>query len=159
MAENLLPLEQLAFTTVRIQCKTSTGNVSIGTGFIFSFEFNDNQRVSVIITNRHVIKGSTEGRFTLTRANVDGTPQIGKSNDIVVDNFEEQWVPHPKPDVDLCIMPLAPLLHEAGKEGKSFFAIAQKSLWTRAPTAVARLVGTRGLRRTCSDFCGIAFFL
>ena len=35
-------------------------------------------------------------------------------------------------------------------------AIAQKSLWTRAPTAVARLVGTRGLRRTCSDFCGIA---
>jgi V8-like Glu-specific endopeptidase len=121
VVQNLSASEQLAFTTVRIQCETKTGNVSTGTGCFFNFKFSDTQQVPVIITNRHVIENSARGIFQLTRANTDGTPQIGKFDNIVVDNFEKGWVPHPKPEVDLCIMPIGPLLNEAQKQRKSFF--------------------------------------
>lgn len=121
MAQNLSASEQLAFTTIRIQCETKTGNVSTGTGSFFNFKFNGDQQVPVIITNRHVVKDSTKGIFQLTRANTDGTPQIGKFDNIVVDDFEKGWIPHPRAEIDLCIMPIRPLFHEAQKQGKSFF--------------------------------------
>jgi hypothetical protein len=121
MVQNLSSSEQLAFTTVRIQCETKNGNISTGTGSFFGFEFKDNQQVPVIITNRHVIENSTRGIFQITRANENGSPQIGKFDNIMVDNFEKRWLPHPKPDVDLCIMPIGPLLNEAQNQGRPFF--------------------------------------
>jgi hypothetical protein len=121
MVQSLSASEQLAFTTVRIQCETNTGNVSTGTGSFFSFKFSGDQQVPVIITNRHVIEDSTKGIFQLTRANADSTPQVGKFDNIIVDNFEKRWIPHPKSEIDLCIMPIAPLFHKAQKQGKSFF--------------------------------------
>ena len=121
MTQNLSTSEQLAFTTVRIQCETKTGNVSTGTGSFFSFQFNGDQQVPVIVTNRHVIKDSIRGIFQLTRANADGTPQVGKFDNIVIDDFENKWIFHPKPEIDLCIMPIAPLYYEAKTQGISFF--------------------------------------
>lgn len=121
MVQNFSPSEQLAFTTVRIQCESKTGNVSIGTGSFFNFKFNGDQQVPVIITNRHVINDSTIGTFQLTSSNTDGTPQIGKFDNIIVDDFEKRWIPHPNTEIDLCIMPLAPLFTEAQKQGKSVF--------------------------------------
>ena len=121
MVQTLSASEELAFTTVRIECKSNTGNASIGTGFFFIFRFNDNDQVPTIITNHHVIESSEIGIFQLTRANADGTPQIGKFDNIVVDNFEKRWIPHPNPEVDLCIMFTGPLISEAQKQGKSFF--------------------------------------
>jgi len=110
MFNNLSPSEQLAFTTVRIQCSTNTGNSSIGTGFFFSFKMNDDQQIPVIITNSHVIQDSVRGIFQLTNANADGTPQIGNFNNIIINNFEKNWIPHPKPEIDLSIMLIGPLL-------------------------------------------------
>ena len=121
MPQNLSASEQLAFTTVRIQCETSSGSISTGTGWFFSFKFGDGKQVPIIITNHHVIEGSSKGIFQLTRANPDGTPQIGKFENIVIDNFEKNWFHHPKKEVDLCFMPIAPLFHEANKQGISFF--------------------------------------
>lgn len=123
MPQNLSTSEQLAFTTVRIQCQAQSGSISTGTGWFFSFKFDDGKQVPIIITNRHVIEGSSKGSFQLTRANADGTPQIGKFDNIVIDNFEKNWHHHPKPEIDLCFMPIAPLLHEANKQGISFFHI------------------------------------
>ncbi|MDZ4160132.1 MAG: serine protease [Anaerolineaceae bacterium] len=121
MTQNLSTSEQLAFTTVRIQCETNTGSASTGTGCFFSFKFSDNIHALVIITNRHVIEGSARGIFQLTRANTDSTPQIGSFDNIVINNFEKNWIHHPKPEVDLCIMNVVPLLHEAQEQGISFF--------------------------------------
>lgn len=121
MTQNLSTSEQLAFTTVRIQCETKTGNVSTGTGSFFNFKFNGDQQVPVIITNRHVIKDSKKGSFQLTRTNADGTPQVGKFDNIVFDDFEKKWISHPRSEIDLCIMPIAPLYHEAKTQGISFF--------------------------------------
>jgi hypothetical protein len=119
MTQELSASEQLAFTTIRIQCETNTGSVSTGTGFLFNF--NNTKQVPVIITNRHVVEGSARGTFQLTRANTDGSPSIGKFENIVINDFEKNWILHPNPRVDLCIMPIAPLFHEARKKNVSFF--------------------------------------
>ncbi len=121
MAQQLSASEQLAFTTIRIQCETVSGTTSIGTGFFFSFKFDGDKFVPVIITNHHVITNSKRGIFQLTRVNADGTPQIGVFDNIVIDDFEKSWHPHPNPDVDLCMMLVGPLFHEAEKQGKLFF--------------------------------------
>lgn len=121
MPHNLSMSEQLTFTTVRIQCQDKSGGISTGTGWFFSFKFDDATQVPIIITNNHVIEGSTKGIFQLTRANADGTPQIGKFDNIGIENFEKNWFHHPKSEVDLCFMLAAPLFHEANKKEISFF--------------------------------------
>lgn len=121
MFQNLSTSEQIAFTTVRIQCETNDGGVSTGTGCFFNFRFSDNQQVPVIITNHHVIKGSIKGIFQLTRANTEGFPQIGKFESIVFNDFERRWIHHPNSNVDLSIMPVGPLLNQAKERGISFF--------------------------------------
>lgn len=121
MFQNLSMSEQLAFTTVRIQCETNTGSTSTGTGWFFNFELDNNQQVTVMITNRHVIEGSARGIFQLTRANADGNPQIGKFDNIVINNFEKNWISHPNSEIDLCIMPVGSLLNDAQKQGTPFF--------------------------------------
>jgi V8-like Glu-specific endopeptidase len=121
MAENMSPADQLSFSTVRIACKTQSGGDSTGTGFFFIFPLNDNTNIPVIITNRHVIKNATEGTFQLTEANNNDTPNIGTFTTVQLDKFEGRWISHPNQDVDLCAMPIAPLLHEAENKGKTFF--------------------------------------
>jgi hypothetical protein len=94
----------------------------MGTGFFFSYRLADGRDVPVIITNRHVIEGNTEGDFYLTEANDDGTPKVGTFTSVhVASNFEQAWIFHCDPTVDLCVMPIGPLLNEAKAQGKTFF--------------------------------------
>ena len=55
--------QQLLHSTVRIECRDARGNVSSGTGFNFSLEF-DGIHVPGIITNRHVFKVQSSRTFT-----------------------------------------------------------------------------------------------
>jgi len=121
MSNTLSPSEQLAFVTTRIQSETNSGKVSIGTGFFFSFKLNENEHIPIIVTNCHVIEDSRRGIFQLTRANDKGNPMIGKFENIIIDGFEQLWLRHPNRAVDLCVMPLAPLLRKAQKKNKQFF--------------------------------------
>lgn len=41
-----------------------------------------------------------------------------------LDNFEARWTHHPEPEIDLCAMPIAPLLREAESKGRSVFYIS-----------------------------------
>jgi hypothetical protein len=54
--------EQLVHTTTRIESTIPNGK-SVCTGFFFSFEFEENIQVPVIITNKHVINGAIKGSF------------------------------------------------------------------------------------------------
>lgn len=40
-----------------------------------------------------------------------------------IDDFERAWIPHPDGNVDLCAMPIAPLLEMAAKENKRLFFV------------------------------------
>jgi len=116
--------EQLSFTTVRIECELESGKESVGTGFFFSFDRREDVYVPAIITNKHVVKGAKRGAFHVTLKDDNGEPQVGNVERIILEDFEKCWVPHPDNDVDLCAMPLAPLLEKADEVGKKPFLVA-----------------------------------
>lgn len=128
--KQLTPVEQLAFSTVRIETDLNDGGIGTGTGFFYRLkQQDDGQHIPVIVTNKHVIEGSTKGRFRLTLRNAEGLPDIGSHMNIELDKFEQRWVRHPVEGVDLCVLPIAPLLHLAEGQGKKFFFITlDKSL-------------------------------
>lgn len=121
--------EQLAHSTVRIECESKTGQIGTGTGFFFRFAMSGQIHVPAIITNKHVVGGAVKGKFHLTLANDSGQP-IPKSHHIFqFGGFEQMWIPHPDTDVDLCVMPIAPLQEVAAKENRKLFYVAlDKSL-------------------------------
>lgn len=116
----LSPAEQLAHSTVRIECDIGPG-VGTGTGFFYSLDRNGDRHVPVIVTNKHVVAGAKKGRFLLTLQGSDGLPIVGNHRAYELDTFEQRWLPHPDPTVDLCVMPIAPLLAEAEKANTRFF--------------------------------------
>src|SRR5216683_6118838 len=72
MADILMPSEQLAYSTVRIECQLADGTVGTGTGFFFRFLDDADRHVPAIVTNKHVIVGAQQGRFHLTVADESG---------------------------------------------------------------------------------------
>lgn len=124
MPHNLNITEQLTHSTVRIECELSDGNASTGTGFFFNFNFEDlDIQVPVIITNKHVIEDSVRGRIHITLQNDAGGPDLGNHKGILFNDFEGLWLKHPDDNVDLCILPLAPLLQQLSQTGEKLFYI------------------------------------
>lgn len=119
----LLPSEQLAHSTVRIECQLADGTTGTGTGFFYQFAKVGNQHVPAIVTNKHVIAGAVTGKFSLTQSSADGKPLIGQHVTVQLDQFEGRWIPHPDPTVDLCALPIEPLRSEAQARGTPFFSI------------------------------------
>lgn len=107
---NLSITEQLAFSTVRIEGYYPNGQCGTGTGFFFNLLERDGSHVPVIITNKHVVRGTVKGKFILTTADENGHPTYTNHFTVQFDNFEKQWRFHPDNDVDLCAIPIAPIL-------------------------------------------------
>ncbi len=130
---SLSPAEQLAHSTVRIECVLSGGGTGTGTGFFYSLNREGDRHVPVIVTNKHVVAGATSGRFLLTLQNADGGPAVGQHQAFELSSFEQRWAPHPDQNIDLCVMPIAPLLQAAeGRNVKFFFTSLDQTL---IPTA------------------------
>ena len=118
---NLSILEQLCFCTTRIETEDINGNKYSGTGFFYNFNIED-QTVPVIVTNKHVVKNMKKGMFRLTKTDADGLPTYTEHFTITYDtNFEQMWIFHPCADVDLCILPIYPILDAANKMGNRLF--------------------------------------
>jgi hypothetical protein len=114
-------IEQLVHSTVRIETRLRTGIDSCGTGFFVNFLQSKNEAVPAIVTNKHVIAGADQGKFHLTIANADGSPNIGNHREFTLDNFEARWIGHPDPAVDLAIFLIGPLLNEVHQTGMQMF--------------------------------------
>lgn len=117
--------EQLMYSTVRIECALQGNNSSTGTGFFFHFLENIETKMSIpaIITNKHVIAGAIKGKFHLTLSSDKGEPDHQNQVVFELDDFEKRWIQHPEPDIDLCIMPIAPLLLQARSSQKEIFYV------------------------------------
>ena len=115
---------QLIHTTVRIETQTAKGSGS-GTGFFFHFCRNDESNVPVIVSNKHVIDGATSGLIHITLKK-PGTqePDLGKHVKVPIANFESRWLKHPDPDVDLAVLPIAPVLQWIQGEGQEAYYIS-----------------------------------
>ncbi|VXD14359.1 S1 family peptidase [Planktothrix paucivesiculata] len=118
---SLTDAEKLMHTTVRLECLLASGDVSTGTGFFFRFRIDDQTHIPVIVTNKHVIKGSVKGTFVLTKVDTNDQPIIGAYEKIEIDDFENKWIKHPETDVDLAIFAIAPLLLHAEANKIRFF--------------------------------------
>jgi hypothetical protein len=109
--------EQLAHCTVRIET-----NLGTGTGFFYRMAVDEGGvHIPVIVTNKHVIDGALTGRFLISRAGADGLPDMIHHESYAFQNFSSMWFPHPIHGIDLCAMPIAPILVEAQKRNLSLF--------------------------------------
>jgi trypsin-like peptidase len=116
-APQLSITEQLAYSTVRIETDAGTG-----TGFFYRFAAQDSGwHIPAIVTNKHVIEGASKGRFLISRAQPDGMPDLRRHETYAFGDFSKVWTPHPSNDIDLCAMPLAPILSRAENAQVSLF--------------------------------------
>lgn len=82
----------------------------------------------------------------LTLKDGSGQPIVGANHGFELDQFQTHWHHHPDPSVDLCVMPIAPLLKIAEQQGKYFFYTTfDKSL---IPTSVdiAEMIGLEEIK-------------
>lgn len=119
--EQLSIYEQLSFCTARIETEDVSGNAYSGTGFFFSLKEKD-KTIPLLVTNKHVVRGMKKGRFLFTIADEKGNPDyINHFTFNVEDTFETMWTMHPQDDVDLCVLPIKPLIKAALLQGKHLF--------------------------------------
>lgn len=119
--EQLSIYEQLSFCTARIETEDTSGNTYSGTGFFFSLKVKD-KNVPLLVTNKHVVRGMKKGHFLFTIADADGNPDYVNHFTFNVDDvFEKMWTFHPQDEVDLCVLPIAPLVKAASQQGKNLF--------------------------------------
>jgi hypothetical protein len=120
----LTPSEQLAHATVRIETNYADGSVGTGTGFFFNFAGKESGfRIPTIVTNKHVIAGAPIGKVHLTFRDDEGEPRVGAHLALEINNFSAAWVDHPDPRVDLCVLPINPLLAHLDSQGQRFFFV------------------------------------
>lgn len=110
----------LTYSTTRVQCGTSSGQLSTGTAFAMLLGVSAESSIPVLVTNRHVVAGATRGKFwlTLKKANEE-VPDVGKHHSFELDNFAARWLLHPT--LDLAVMPINSLIEEALARGHSYF--------------------------------------
>ncbi len=129
MAHTLSPSEQIAHCTVRIEIETGQGARGTGTGFFYRFLEEGDQHVPAIVTNKHVVTGAVRGSFHVTLTDADGNPKYDTHEVYGFENFQQLWIPHPDPNIDLCAMPIGPLVTAAQQQGKQLFYVSlNKSL-------------------------------
>lgn len=118
---NLSVLEQICFSTTRIETEDEDGSKYSGTGFFYDLHVDD-KILPLLITNKHVVRNMNKGLFKITTADSEGNPVYDKHFTFVCkENFEKQWIPHPDSKVDLCILPINPMLEKAIEDGYKLF--------------------------------------
>ena len=92
-----------------------------GTGFFYDLIIGD-KTIPLIVTNKHVVQNMKKGLFRLTKSNSNGNPDYTNHFTISYDtDFEKMWYFHPDANVDLCVLPINPLLEAANKMGSPLF--------------------------------------
>jgi len=118
---NLSLTEQLCYCTVRIECQNDTGQVSTGSGFFFNFKKSETEIIPIVVTNKHVVAGMSVGRFIMTKADSNGNPTNTDHFTVTLPNLQTFIRQHPDKDVDLCALPLAPILNYAQQNNIRLF--------------------------------------
>lgn len=111
--------EQLFFTTARIQAESEAGS-SVGTGFVYAVE-TDQGTGHFLVTNKHVLHGAKAITVNMVRAAGD-FPALGQATRITLGEFSaDGWHGHPDPNVDVALLPLAPVFNAMAEGGAAPF--------------------------------------
>ena len=117
--------EQLIRTTTRIVAIGKDG-ISTGTGFFYQFVI-DNKNIPVIVTNKHVLEGSSVIELNLSCFE-DESKTIKRSFPIV----DQLIINHPDPQVDLCLIKIAPLLNSLGNTQLKIVFLREENIITNS---------------------------
>lgn len=116
--------EQLMHLTIRLECELYDDSISTGTGFLFSFIIDEETHIPLLVTNKHVIQDSKKVSFVLTKAN-NGHPIVGQVEKIIIEqNFDQYWILHPDPNIDLAVLPLSSIYRDLQNRNISIYAPA-----------------------------------
>ena len=113
--------EHLLFSTLRLE--TSSG---VGTGFYFVFDLEDNKKIPVIITNKHVLNGNSneDVQFSLHYVQNDRP-----SEEVINIIYSTNWIFHDY--YDLAFTFINPLFEQIKTQGKQVFMIpiTEELIW------------------------------
>jgi S1-C subfamily serine protease len=112
-------IEQLLFSTVRIEALLSNGTAATGTAFAFSYKWDSKEGV-FLVTNKHVVEGASAIRFFFTEGQ-NHQPQIGHRLDVQIVEPGKLCHPHPDKGTDITVIPIVPILQEFVNRGKEVF--------------------------------------
>ena len=113
-----------SYSTIRIECVTSKGQSSTGTGFFFNFCKKGQTVCPAIVTNKHVIKDAVSCVLTFSLADNLGNPIDVLHHKVSIPDFEKPWKLHPNPNVDLCALPIANIIIILNEKGINPFYTA-----------------------------------
>ena len=117
--KDLTILEQLCFSTTRIETEDYSGKLYSGTGFFFNLKIGENT-VPIVVTNKHVVQGMSKVTFLLTESDTNGNPILNQHFRLI--NDDKMWIIHPNPNIDLCVCPFNMLVIAAKQAfNKTFF--------------------------------------
>jgi hypothetical protein len=112
--------EMALFTTVQIENQKG----QIGTGFCFQVDTVDGKYAQFLVTNKHVVKDSENGDITFLKGD-KGRPLLGSTHTLKKLNFNDMWVGHPDPEIDVCVTGIQYLLNEyVEKQGIELFFLS-----------------------------------
>jgi hypothetical protein len=119
-AEEAGPLmsRALLHNTVRIETVRRDGG-HVGTGFFYTFE-NEGTRgvIPAIVTCWHLVSDSTFGKLYFALGTTNALTRSEDHFTAEVPQFGRFWIRHPDTNIDLAVMPLAPIVRVLEKEGK-----------------------------------------
>lgn len=111
-------VEQLAYSTVLIECVNVDGSSGSGTGFFVEIEPNKETHAPllVLITNKHVVDNAK--KLTLVFTVWQGEEPSDEKYRISLDDFRSLWRFHPDKNVDLCALQISIVVSFARRSGK-----------------------------------------
>jgi hypothetical protein len=112
--------EQILFSTLRIEAHGPGTSVSIGTGFFFAVHPPERPdlQLLLLVTNKHVVGGSDRFNTVMHTKGEDDHP-IGTKAITINARLGDGWVGHEKAEVDLCALPMGPIM-QGPMDGKAF---------------------------------------
>ena len=122
-APRLYLADFLSYLTIRI-CSQMDQGFSTGTGFFFDFLINDGSGRSIpaLITNKHVVDGCTETKLQFTVAK-NGLPS-SETVEFCFNPTINSWFSHPDASVDLCALPILPIINHFKDQGIELFIMS-----------------------------------
>lgn len=115
-------IEELVYSTVRLETTLQDGTLQYGTGFYMDF-FCGNTRYPLIITNKHIVKGGKTLKFHVTMAKDNGLLDIGNHRCFGITDFQDLCFEHPDQNVDLVAIRIDQLLDQLKESGNRVFYI------------------------------------
>ncbi|MEO1503793.1 MAG: serine protease [Pseudomonadota bacterium] len=109
--------DQLIHVTARIECVKADGRRSKGTAFFCNLCQRGHRSVPVLVTNKHVVAGGVAGVIQLHLKNDGGGPDYGHHITVPITSFEQKWVGHADDEIDLTVLPVAPLFKKIESQG------------------------------------------